>query len=104
MRHHPGFWLPTRQGSLAALLLSLTPQVVFAADCTYRKDALGHTRYQCDDGKQGTLREDALGNIKDSGTGTTWRKDALGNLKRSDGTTYRQDALGNIRRSNAKTG
>ena len=81
MSHQPGFWLATRQWSLAALLLSLTPQVVFAADCTYRKDALGHTRYQCDDGKQGTLREDALGNIKDSGTGTTWRKDALGNLK-----------------------
>ncbi|HDT5895345.1 TPA: hypothetical protein QHC12_004610, partial [Aeromonas hydrophila subsp. hydrophila] len=74
MSHQPGFWLATRQWSLAALLLSLTPQVVFAADCTYRKDALGHTRYQCDDGKQGTLREDALGNIKDSGTGTTWRK------------------------------
>ncbi len=104
MSHQSGFWCVTRPLSLAVLLLGLMPQVVFAANCTYRKDALGHTRYQCDDGKQGTLREDALGNIKDSGTGTTWRKDALGNLKGSDGTTYRQDTLGNILGSNAKTG
>ncbi len=75
-----------------------------AANCTYREDALGQTRYRCDDGKQGTLREDALGNIKDTGTGITWRKDALGNLKGSDGTTYREDALGNLRGSNSKTG
>ena len=104
MSHQPGFWLATRQWSLAALLLSLTPQVVFAADCTYRKDALGHTRYQCDDGKQGTLREDALGNIKDSGTGITWRTDPLGNRKGSDGTTYRKDSLGNVRVSRPGTG
>ncbi|MBL0442886.1 hypothetical protein JEO77_15855 [Aeromonas veronii] len=104
MSHQPGFWLATRQWSLAALLLSLAPQVVFAADCTYRKDALGHTRYQCDDGKQGTLREDALGNIKDSGTGTTWRKDALGNIRGSNAktgerVTWREDALGQLRAS-----
>ncbi|CAJ1801218.1 MULTISPECIES: hypothetical protein [Aeromonas] len=104
MSHQPGFWFATRQWSLAALLLSLTPQVVFAADCTYRKDALGHTRYQCDDGKQGTLREDALGNIKDSGTGTTWRKDALGNIRGSNAktgerVTWREDALGQLRAS-----
>lgn len=75
-----------------------------AANCTYREDALGQTRYQCDNGKRGTLREDALGHIRDSGTGTRWRKDALGNLKGSDGTTYRQDALGNLRGNNDKTG
>ena len=80
MSHQPGFWLATRQWSLAALLLSLTPQVVFAADCTYRKDALGHTRYQCDDGKQGTLREDALGQLRAS-DGTVCRTNALGQLK-----------------------
>lgn len=39
-----------------------------------KKRPLGDTRYQCDDGKQGTLREDALGNIKETGTGTTWRR------------------------------
>ena len=104
MSNQPGFWLATRPLSLIALLLGLTPQIVFAADCTYREDALGHTRYQCNDGKQGTLREDALGNIKDSGTGITWRTDPLGNLKGSDGTTYRKDALGHVRGSNAKTG
>ena len=104
MSNQPGFWLATRPLSLAALLLGLMPQVVFAADCTYREDALGNTRYQCDDGKQGTLREDALGNIKDSGTGITWRTDVLGNLKGSDGTTYREDALGHVRGSNAQTG
>ncbi|MGU5600427.1 hypothetical protein ACV1DY_21560 [Aeromonas caviae] len=103
MSNRPGVWLATRPLSLAALLC-LTPQIVFAADCTYRKDALGLTRYQCDDGKQGTLREDALGNITDSGTGITWRTDSLGNLKGSDGTTYREDALGHVRGSNAKTG
>ncbi|ENY70630.1 YsrA [Aeromonas diversa CDC 2478-85] len=88
-----------------------------AADCTYRTDSLGYTRYQCDDGKQGTLREDAIGNVKGSGTGATWRTDALGNLKGSDGTTYlgdsgrgnnpnskelviwREDSLGNLRAS-----
>ncbi len=75
-----------------------------AANCTYREDALGHTRYRCDDGKQGTLRENALGHIKDSGSGITWRKDALGNLKGSEGTTYRKDALGNVRSANSKSG
>ncbi len=50
------------------LLLGLLPLDTSAADCTYRAD---HTHYRCDDGKQGVLREDALGNIKDSGTGIT---------------------------------
>ena len=84
MRNQHGFWLATRPLSLIALLLGLTPQIVFAADSTYR--------------------ENALGNIKDSGTGITWRTDPLGNLKGSDGTTYRKDALGHVRGSNAKTG
>ena len=104
MSNQPGFWLVTRPLSLIALLLGLTPQIVFAADCTYRENALGNTIYQCDDGKQGTLREDVLGNIKDSGTGITWRTDPLGNLKGSDGTTYHEDSLGNMRGSNPKTG
>ncbi|QQM77757.1 hypothetical protein JH254_15420 [Aeromonas caviae] len=45
-------------GVLAGWLFAHPAQ---AANCTYRQDALGHTRYRCDDGKQGTLREDALG-------------------------------------------
>lgn len=40
MSNQPGFWLATRPLSLIALLLGLTPQIVFAADCTYREDAL----------------------------------------------------------------
>lgn len=89
---------------LGTLLLGLLPLATYAADCTYREDTLGHTHYRCDDGKQGVLREDALGNIRDSGSGITWRTDVLGNLKGSDGTTYREDALGNVRGSNPKTG
>ncbi|WP_434429199.1 hypothetical protein [Aeromonas veronii] len=104
MSNRTGFWLAARQLSLAALLLGLLQSTALAANCTYREDALGHTRYQCNDGKQGTLREDTLGNIKDSGTGITWRTDFLGNLKGSDGTTYREDTLGNVRGSNLKTG
>ena len=88
-------------GVLAGWLFAHPAQ---AANCTYREDALGQTRYRCDDGKQGVLREDALGNIRDSGSGITWRTDVLGNLKGSDGTTYREDALGNVRGSNPKTG
>ncbi|MFQ2616609.1 hypothetical protein [Aeromonas caviae] len=89
---------------LVALLLGLLLQTVTATNCTYREDSLGNNRYRCADGKSGTLREDALGNIKDSGTGITWRKDALGNLKGSDGTLYREDSLGNVRGSNSKSG
>ncbi|MGL5027437.1 MAG: hypothetical protein ACRC6P_15855 [Shewanella oncorhynchi] len=89
---------------LVALLLGALPLAASAANCTYRDDVLGQTRYRCDDGKQGTLRKDVLGNIKDSGTGTRWRQDNLGNLKGCDGTTYRQDVLGNMRGKNAKTG
>jgi hypothetical protein len=104
MSNRTGFRVAARHLPLAALLLGLLQSTAFATDCTYREDALGHTRYQCDDGKQGTLREDALGNIKDSSTGITWRADSLGNLKGSDGTTYREDTLGNVRGSNLKTG
>ncbi|MGL5215512.1 MAG: hypothetical protein ACRC8R_10300 [Aeromonas hydrophila] len=104
MSNRTVFWLAARQLSLATLLLGLLQSTAFAADCTYREDALSHTRYQCNDGKQGVLREDALGNIRDSGSGITWRTDVLGNLKGSDGTTYREDTLGNVRGSNLKTG
>lgn len=99
MNNRTGFWLAAPQLSLAALLLGL-----LQSTCTYREDTLGHTHYRCDDGKQVVLREDALGNIRDSGSGITWRTDVLGNLKGSDGTTYREDALGNVRGSNPKTG
>ncbi|MCR3930307.1 hypothetical protein ACB295_10925 [Aeromonas caviae] len=86
--------------SLAALLQS----TAFATNSTYREDALGHTRYQCDDGQQGDLRKDALGNVKDSGTGITWRRDALGNVRGSNAKTgaritWREDSLGNLRAS-----
>lgn len=79
---------------VSLLLLLLNGLPVLVANCAYRENAFGHTRYQCGDGKRGTLREDTIGNIKDSCTGTTWRYDALGNLKGSDGTTYSKDALG----------
>ncbi len=89
---------------VAVLLLGLLFQTVQATDCTYRKDSLGNTRYQCDDGKSGTLRTDSLGNVRDSQSGTTWRKDSLGNVRSSEGTTYRKDSLGNVRVSNPGTG
>ncbi|MDD9230225.1 MULTISPECIES: hypothetical protein [Aeromonas] len=38
---------------LLVALRGLLPLVVLAASCTYREDALGNTRYQCDDGKRG---------------------------------------------------
>ncbi|WP_234888597.1 hypothetical protein [Aeromonas caviae] len=103
MSNQPGFWLATRQLSLAALLLGLLQSTALPANCTYREDALGHTRYRCDDGKQGTLREDALGNLKGS-DGTTYREDALGNLRGSNSktgarVTWREDALGQLRAS-----
>lgn len=88
----------------AVFLLGAFPQLGIAGDCTYRKDSLGHTRYQCQDGRHGLLRTDCLGTVRDSGTGITWHTDPLGNLKGSDGTTYRKDALGHVRSSNTKTG
>ena len=91
-------------GVLAGALLLLVVQSAGAADCTYRKDSLGNTRYQCDDGNSGTLRKDSLGNVRDSQSGTTWRKDSLGNVRSSEGTTYRKDSLGNVRVSNPSTG
>ncbi len=90
--------LPT----LALLVFCQTGQA--ASDCTYRKDSLGNTRYQCQDGRHGTLRTDSLGTVRDSGSGTSWRKDSLGNVRSSDGTTYRPDSLGNVRANNSKSG
>ena len=86
------------------VLLAFSPIGLTASDCTYRKDILGNTRYQCKDGSHGTLRTDSLGTVRDSGTGVTWRKDSLGNVRSSDGTTYRQDSLGNVRASNSRSG
>lgn len=57
--------------AFSAALLLLGVQNVWSADCTYRKDSLGNTRYQCDHGKSGTLRTDSLGNVRDSQSGTT---------------------------------
>ena len=104
MSVRPSFWSMFRSPCLAVLLLGAFPQLGIAGDCTYRKDSLGHTRYQCQDGRHGSLRTDSLGTVRDSGTGVTWRKDSLGNVRSSDGTTYRQDSLGNVRVSNPGTG
>ena len=97
-------WSIARLPWLAVFLLGAFPQLGIAGDCTYRKDSLGHTRYQCQDGRHGSLRTDSLGTVRDSGSGTSWRKDSLGNVRSSDGTTYRQDSLGNVRASNGKSG
>lgn len=104
-RHWPSIcnWV-AGPGLLVVTLTAFKPSPVLAENCTYRKDSLGNTRYQCKVGKTGTLRTDSLGNVRDSGSGSTWRKDSLGNVRGSDGTTYRQDSLGNVRSSNTKTG
>jgi len=48
--------------ALAIALLVLASGWLSAQEnCTYRKDALGNLRYQCDSGEQGTLHKDALG-------------------------------------------
>ena len=78
------------------LLLSSS---AFAADCTYRQDALGRLQYHCDDGRKGTVRQDALGRIRDSGTEQTWLQDATGTWRSNDGQTRREDALGRTRQS-----
>lgn len=80
MSNQTGFWLAARQLSLAALLLGLLQSTALAANCTYREDTLGHTHYRCDDGEQGVLREDSLGNLRAS-DGTVCRTNALGQLK-----------------------
>ena len=87
---------------LVALVVFLAGAVQ-ARDCTYRKDSLGNTRYQCQDSRSGTLRTDSLGNVRDSGSGTTWRKDSLGNLRASDGTVCRTDSLGTLRCDGSST-
>ena len=46
-------------------LLAFSPIGLTASECTYRKDSLGNTRYQCQDGRHGTLRTDSLGTVKD---------------------------------------
>ena len=81
---------------MGMLLLSSS---AFAADCTYRQDALGRQQYHCDDGRKGALRQDALGRIRDSGTEQTWRQDATGTWRSNDGQIRREDALGRTRQS-----
>ena len=70
MSVRPSFWSMFRSPCLAVLLLGAFPQLGIASDCTYRKDSLGHTRYQCQDGRHGSLRIDSLGTVRDSGSGT----------------------------------
>ncbi|WP_234936722.1 hypothetical protein [Aeromonas caviae] len=89
-------WSIARLPWLAVFLLGAFPQLGIAGDCTYRKDSLGYTRYQCQDGRHGSLRTDSLGTVRDSGTGVTWRKVSLGNLRASDGTLCRSDSLGTL--------
>ncbi|MDX5328521.1 MAG: hypothetical protein LPK06_06980, partial [Marinobacter sp.] len=56
--------------ALAIALLVLASGWLSAQEnCTYRKDALGNMRYQCDSGEQGTLRKDAFGHWNDNRTG-----------------------------------
>ncbi|UUI58949.1 hypothetical protein [Aeromonas salmonicida] len=82
-----------------ALLVWLLAVGAQAANCTYQKNSLGQVRYRCDDGRQGTLRTDSLGRVRDSGTGQQWRQDANGTWRSNDGQTRREDALGRIRQS-----
>src|SRR5690554_6368444 len=85
--------------ALAVELLVLSSGWMPAQEnCTYRKDALGNMRYQCDSGGQGTLRKDALGNWNDKRTGNRYRKDSLGNYLSSDvEDVWCKDSLGNWR-------
>ena len=85
---------------MGMLLLSSS---AFAADCTYRQDALGRQQYHCDDGRKGALRQDALGRIRDSGTEQTWRQDATGTWRSNDGQTMRKDSLGRTHNSDGTT-
>ena len=81
-----------------ALLVLASGWLPAQENCTYRKDALGNMRYQCDSGEQGTLRKDALGNWNDNRTGNRYRKDSLGNYRSFDGEdVWRKDSLGNWR-------
>ena len=67
------------------------------AACTYRKDALGATVYNCTSGISGRITTDVLGTSRDSRTNETWTTDVLGNVRSSTGTVYTTDVLGNIR-------
>ena len=82
-----------------ALLVWLLAVGAQAANCTYQKNSLGQVRYRCDDGRQGTLKTDSLGRVRDSGTGQQWRQDANGTWRSNDGQTRREDALGRTRQS-----
>ena len=75
-----------------ALLVWLLAVGAQAANCTYQKNSLGQVRYRCDDGRQGTLKTDSLGRVRDSGTGQQWRQDANGTWRSNDGQTRREDA------------
>ena len=90
----------TRLLIMGLLLLSGT---ALAADCSYRQDTLGRQHYRCDDGRKGTLRQDALGRVRDSGTEQTWRQDATGTWRSSDGQTMRKDRLGRTHNSDGTT-
>lgn len=88
----------TRACLLVLLMLGLAVSAQ-AANCTYQKNSLGQVRYRCDDGRQGTLKTDSLGRVRDSGTGQQWRQDANGTWRSNDGQIRREDALGRTRQS-----
>lgn len=72
-------WLAA--GLPTLVLLAISPIALAAADCTYRKDSIGNTRYQCQNGRSGTLRTDSLGTLRAS-DGTVCRSDSLGSQAR----------------------
>lgn len=85
---------------LGLIFLTLPPSAL--AECTARKNTLGHLNYHCTDGNKGQIRKNALGNWQDKKTGTIYRKTPLGTLQGSDGSQYRKDALGNYRSNDGK--
>lgn len=88
----------TRWHVLGIVLVMLILWSPFSdASCTYKHDSWGNTKYDCDSGQSGTLRTDAWGNTRDTGTGTTYRTDMWGNTRGSDGTRMRTDSWGNTR-------
>ena len=89
--------------ALALMVIALAIGPAESADCTYQKDSLGQTRYRCDDGRKGTLRQDSLGRVHDSGTRQTWRQNSTGTWRSNDGQQMRKDSLGRVHHSNGPT-
>ena len=85
--------------ALALMVIAVAIGSAEAADCTYQKDSLGQTRYRCDVGRKGALRQDSLGRVHDSGTKQAWRQDSLGTWRSNDGQQMRKDSLGRVHQS-----